>query len=429
MKNARAVASISVILAVALGLRCVAAVVWQSRIPPGKLFAFDDSETYWYLARTIAEGRPYAYGESQIFRTPGYPLQLAAVIAAFGENWAPMPARLVGAVEGTIVVGLVMVLARFLFSWRISLIAGWIAAFEPCGIAMSILVLSESLFCPLMLACILAWVNSLRATASRSRWTWSLLSGSLSGLATLTRPSWLLFTPCMSGVMLLSGSDRRARLVPTLLMLTGMIMVMTPWWVRNFCVAGRFVPTTLQVGASLYDGWNPEADGASDMRFVPRFVEEQRRIDQRMPDAAGLFEDRLDRSMQRAALTWAGRNPGEVVRLMWVKLLRTWSPWPHANEFQSREIRWGIALSYFPLIACGVWGAVRHATRGWDYALCVLPAVYFSGLHIIFVGSLRYRQPPMLLLIVLAAAVISEWLSPPPAFVGTHNSCQPNAAR
>ncbi|MDA0658424.1 MAG: glycosyltransferase family 39 protein [Planctomycetota bacterium] len=429
MKNARALASISVILAVALGLRCGAAVVWQTRIPQGKTFAFDDSETYWYLARTIAEGSRYAYGDAQIFRTPGYPLQLAAVIAAFGETASPMPARLVGAVQGTIVVGLVMVLARMLFSWRVSLVAGWIVALEPGSIAMSILVLSESLFCPFMLACILAWVKSLRATTSRTRCTWSFISGVLSGLATLTRPSWLLFTPCVGIVMFICGNDRRVRWASNVFMFTGMILVMAPWWVRNYNVAGRFVATTLQVGASLYDGWNPEANGASDMEFVPQFVEEQRRSDSHTPPAAGLFEDRLDKSMQRAALEWAGQNPGKVLRLMGVKFLRTWSPWPHAEELQSGWLRWGIALSYLPLIGCGLCGALRYGNRGWDYALCLFPAFYFSGLHMIFVGSLRYRQPPLLLLIVLAAAVIVEWLFMAMASAGTCNPSQQNAAR
>jgi hypothetical protein len=68
--------------------------------------------------------------------------------------------------------------------------------------------------------------------------------------------------------------------------------------------------------------------------------------------------------------------------------------------------------------AGGLW---RYGGRGWPYVLCVLPAVYFTGLHVVFVGSIRYRQPAMLPLIVLAAGFIARWLERPPA-AGTPES-------
>ena len=67
-----------------------------------------------------------------------------------------------------------------------------------------------------------------------------------------------------------------------------------------------------------------------------------------------------------------------------------------------------LALTFAPIIVLAAVGAWRYCRRDWPYLLCVLPAIYFTCLHVIFVSSIRYRQPAMLVLIVLAAGVIVE---------------------
>ena len=192
-------------------------------------------------------------------------------------------------------------------------------------------------------------------------------------------------------------------------MLAGLSLAMLPWWIRNYRVAGRFVPTSLQVGASLYDGISPQATGASNMDFVGQFATAQRVADsQPGADTRGTFEERLDRRFRDAALDFARRNPGRVLQLAGIKLLRMWSPLPNAAEFQSTTLRLILAVTYTPVIILALVGAWRFARRDWPCCLCVLPAVYFTLLHVVFVSSIRYRQPAMLPLIVLAAAVLAR---------------------
>ncbi len=45
-----------------------------------------------------------------------------------------------------------------------------------------------------------------------------------------------------------------------------------------------------------------------------------------------------------------------------------------------------VAATYLPLVILGLFGAVRTLRRGWPYLLCWFPAVYFTALHVVFVG-------------------------------------------
>ena len=77
------------------------------------------------------------------------------------------------------------------------------------------------------------------------------------------------------------------------------------------------------MGASLYDGLNPGATGASHMEFLGE------------PEIWPLDELDQDRELTRRALEFARQEPGASVRLALIKLGRYWCPWPNAEGFRS----------------------------------------------------------------------------------------------
>jgi hypothetical protein len=233
-------------------------------------------------------------------------------------------------------------------------------------------------------------------------------AGLAAGAATLVRPSWLLFTPFAVLIGLAVGGQRRRQLGLGLAMLAGLCAVMAPWWVRNARLTGHFVATTLQVGASLYDGLNPAATGASNMDFVAPLTHAARKDFQAGHAPGERFEYYLDRRFFGEAVAWARDNPGQVARLALAKLARLWNLWPNEPRFSAWPERLVVLATYVPVLVLGAAGAWKTIHRGWPYVLCWLPAVYFSLLHMVFVSSLRYRQPAMLALIVLAAGVVAS---------------------
>jgi hypothetical protein len=415
---------LALVLLLALAARVAAGAYWQSRLH-GQ-FGMPDSESYWTLAQTIAAGEPYAcgpQGEYRVFRTPGYPLLLAPILAISDGNTAVILARIEAALLGTAAVAGAWWLGRQLFDARAALLAAVFTAFYPGAIALSVMLLSEAPFCALLPVQLALWIAAWKAPSPRHAGVLALLAGVVAGVVTLMRPSWLLFTPFALLVAVIAGAPtpkgrmRLRHLAIGAAMMVGLVAAMTPWWIRNACVTGRFVPTTLQVGASLYDGLNPEATGASNMDFVPQFVADERRAMAAEAEASGdaaeaasceeSLEVRLDRRMRSEAMDWVRTHPGESLHLAWKKFVRIWNIWPNEAQFSAPAIRLGVLVTYLPLLLLGIYGAARTFRRGWPYILCWLPAVYITALHMIFVSSIRYREPAMLGLIVLAAGAAS----------------------
>ncbi|QDS89378.1 hypothetical protein EC9_35770 [Rosistilla ulvae] len=406
----------SAILLVALTVRCGTAYWWQTRLDrQDQHFAFGDSESYWALATQIARGLPYEYGgpEAKIFRVPIYPLMIAPWIDDDDPYRNILGVRMLGCLLGTISVAGVMYYAHLMFGPIAAACAGGLAALHPGAISMSILVLSEAPFCPLMVGNLLLWRLAWIAPTLKSGSGWSIAAGAIAGLAVLVRPSWLLFAPFVCLLQFLrQPSQYRKTAWMGLAMLLGFAVVMSPWWVRSYQITGHFVVTTLQVGPSMYDGLHPGATGASDtgMGFNSEFARQQRLHDTEATVLDSTFEYRLNQRMSTAAKTWALENPGEVVRLAAVKVARTWRPWPTASEVPGVAIRFASAAGMLLVVVPAAIGSWRYRKLGWLVLLLWMPALYFTSLHAVFIGSMRYRLPAVLILTILAAPVWATWL-------------------
>jgi 4-amino-4-deoxy-L-arabinose transferase-like glycosyltransferase len=408
------------VLIAALVSRAIAAGVLQSyvdRLRPPRLCVFPDTNYYWLLARAIRQGRPYEIVEwgtisFKAMRTPGYPLFLAACQAVFGE-W-PLGVRLVQAVLGTVSVGLVYLLAlRFerlsapgpdggTHGRTASLAAAILAAINPYYVGISELILSETLFIPLLLASVSGMAVLWRGHDEAERLTpaWRALvafaSGAAGGAAILVKPSFALFLPCVLVCWIAAGGFSRDRrmlgdaLRSAVLIAVGVALVMGPWWVRNARTYGRFVATSVWFGASLYDGLNPGATGASDMRF------------REQGDIRTLEELEQDATLTRRAVEFARENPGRVLELAVVKFGRYFSPWPNAEEIRSRWLAVASAAVVIPvycLIIAGLWNRRRDVRAT---VLLAGPLFYFCAVHLVFVSSIRYRIPGEMVAATLA---------------------------
>jgi 4-amino-4-deoxy-L-arabinose transferase-like glycosyltransferase len=431
-RAAAGLVSLGVVLQVALGLRVLAADAVDLYVHRGgseRLCIFPDTTIYWGLARTIRAGTTFEYVEwSDIphfaLRTPGYPLFLAGCQALFGER--TLAVRLVQAILGTVSVYLVYRLTRelvaplepalageTLLSHRLTLplVAAAITAINPYYLVMSSLILSEAVFVPLMLAVLwglaILWVEPGRPgdMPGSKRFLIALASGTAAGLAILVRPSWGLFVPAVLAVWVFSARRDRGAVIRAarnaVIFALGLTLVMSPWWVRNARIFGRFVPTALWMGASLYDGLNPRATGASAMDY---FLADR--------EIWPLDEQDQDAELTRRAFKFARDHPARAFNLALAKLQRYWCPWPNAEGFRSPALALASTVVELPLFGLMVLGGYdrRRDLRAW--ALFAGPLLYFCALHLVFASSVRYRIPgemPAMGLAAIGWMKFSQW--------------------
>ena len=168
-----------------------------------------------------------------------------------------------------------------------------------------------------------------------------------------------------------------------------------PWGVRNERVTGHWCWLTHRLGISLYDGVGPQATGASDLGNVKA-----------MPAVAGLDEASWNQWFLDESWRSMRQDPLRIVRLAGVKLARTWSPLLHAGEYRSSVTglifaAWSVA--FFVLTIAGL--VLLRRRLGTCLAL-LMPALYLSALHSLFVGSVRYRVGAVPMLAVFAAVAL-----------------------
>jgi len=397
------------LFAVAVLARCVVALGLNAYLSgqEGRTYLIaGDADGYWRLAQSIVAGEDFKLYTPPRFvmRMPGFPAALAASIAAFGDSQPA--ARYFLAVLTSLAVFPAVWLARSVHSVSAGRWAGAVIALMPLYVGFSVTILTECLFATAILFNVWAacrWLGNCRPDHKLSSMiSWAIATGVWAGISIYLRPSWLLYPLCLIPTILLAGSLVWSRAALGFAVLSAvMVATLIPWGIRNQQVTGHFVLTTLWMGPSLYDGLHPEATGDSDMTFYE---------DDRVMETLSEYE--MNQHYKDKALEFAKENPTRAIELAFIKLWRFWKPWPNAEQFSNPVLGLIVAGGFLFLVVTAAYGGWVERRSLWFVFLCTLPIVYFTGIHLWFVSSLRYRLPAEYPLAVLSGIGLAEWFRP-----------------
>ncbi|WP_093223414.1 glycosyltransferase [Sphingomonas sp. NFR15] len=370
-------------------LRFGSATLADGRISPG------DPHAYVELARNLVLHGDFGVYESYLnlycraFYPPLYPLLLAGWGAVLGFSTGSLLAF------GTLIDGaaamLIALLGARLGSGAAGCRAAWLYLIWPSVVLSAPLAAKEGFCALLVLAIALAWLGEGKG------WRAAIVLGGLAGLLALTQPGQAPLA-ALIGLMLARRIGIRSVIRRGLMALPVAVLVMLPWWARNWLVFGMFVPLTSAGGLSLWVGNNAQATGnwieyPPGLRDLPEIIVGKRAaalaVDWIRSDPAGFVRLTLTKFVRACGVSIFG-----VVRLeaMSPTIGRTLAAvlWPVSH------------LSHAALLALAAWRAGSRAVPGALLLLIAACALQLALFGVWFEFGERHRDfvTPFLLLLL-----------------------------
>ena len=372
-----------------------------------------DARTYTEEARYLSEvsfaGRPAPF-----WQPPLYPVLLGGLFALAGDDlYLP---RLIQAVIGALVCGLICLLGYRVFGAGVGLGAGFAAAlYGP-------LIYFGGELLPTLLACCLNLLVLLLAIGEGG-WARWLAAGVLLGLSALAVANVLLFAPVLLGYLYW----RQRQLRPPALLLLGCALVIAPVAYRNWAVGGDLVLISHNAGINFYIGNNADYEQTTHIRPGRDWVELVE-----MPERRAGIEQPSAKSRYFFAQSWQyiTSEPLDFTGLLAYKgylFLRGDEIPRNRDLYFARNdssllsiLLWkkGLAFPFgllAPLALLGLFAFLRSPEPPEGRLLALFVACYALSVVLFFVTG-RYRLPAVPVLLLFAACgVRTLWNRPWPA--------------
>ena len=377
-----------------------------------------DFQQYDLLAQRLADDQGYVdeFGEPTALYAIGWPFFLSVIYRIFG--YSLIVPQLINAMLSVGSVILTYKLATFVLDSRRALIATVLMAINPAMILYSSTHGTESLFTFQIL--LIAWLI-LRFLHHDQSNKHLIMIGILTGLAVLVRPVAICVPIGAFGAFyVFNRYDFRHNLIKFLIVLGALVLIISPWILRNILVVGS---PTLQTssGVVLWISHNPQATGAfMDPPEAPGLALGAGTMPGAGPNSN---EAEANSAYTAAAIDSIIDNPSRLFTLVPNKMFELWAGHRHAVTHSTRKADRSIpdfVMTILPVITQG-YLVILLFLVAMSYVLKRSRVLWIGDLGIIFTGifliwnlyhalnfgSGRYHVPIEPFLAVIAASGLS----------------------
>jgi len=389
----------------------------QTLTPHYGLNSFADM--YDKVAKNLADGNGYRFSPDtapSMMREPGYPVFLSMLFRIFG--YGLVPAQCANLLLSLLVVwGMVRILSRLSKRHSVWLAGSLLFLLHPATIIVESRGGFELLFMALLVWFMVAFLRALDDDRTVSY----LLAGAVLGGAVLTRSAPMLFPLALLPYLLLVDRGRTTpyKVARNLAVLVGaMVVVLSPWIIRNYHLSGRIIPTASVLGISAHSGQyickhhthvggfhNADTLGGAERELLARdmgydFKPGYYQLFYSTADEIQFSQRLLDRVIDEYR-----RTPSLFVRCTVSNLYNFWFAGRTANTTRMNLI---IQIPYLVLAIAGLYFWIR---RGGASTLgpILLFLLYYEGVHLLILAQARYTVSLVPFLAILGAGVVAFW--------------------
>ena len=361
-----------------------------------------DAVAYENLATGLVEGKGFGGGTS--YDLPGYPLFLAIVYSIFGHTH--LIVHMLQAFIGALTCIVIYYIGKSVLNKKIGILSASIAALYPTFIIYSGMLYTETLFIFLLCLSVLYLIKIHEQPSIKNL----LIAGVSLGLGILIRPGILLFIPVILIWMLISSKEKKKNFMRFMAIFLIVVVVVSPWTIRNYNVHHEFVPIGTGGGVTLWYGYNPDA-----MQYLATDVESSHF------NQIWEIPDEIERNKwgYEKSLDFIKQNPIQSLILDIMKLTRFWGLLlPFFNCYLSGFFimpipKWLFMtlapltiLPFMIILPLAILGILFY--QNWDKKafLLFLLILYYPFIHSITWGLPRFQLQIMPFLIIFAAYAV-----------------------
>ncbi len=362
---------------------------------------FGDEKVFTALAYNLVSGNGYSVDgiNPSALRPPGFPFLLAIVFSISGNSL--IVARVFNLCLSALTVCVIYLLVLRLFGKKIALVAGLAAVFNPFFVIGVPVVLYSDAFYLLLLTIVLALFLKLQETNSPKL---KVICGAIIGVAILTRSELVLFIPLIIAWTFFYYQKRRPALQASVLILLPVVLLVSPWLMRNYLVFGKVTMAT-NFGCTLWGVYNPNTFsdralmGAWDLPKSPCLViGDAKSLSPRYPGCDVLPETEVDKTCLTLAVTTIKQNYKQLPRLVAYKV---------RNLFSSGGAIENLFL--LPIVYCFFFGLILLIASGERRFLILFTFLLFIiGSTVLFYTFGRLRMPFETMMIIIGSYGLYE---------------------